>query len=93
MGRPVVGMATYRVLVGYSKYMRDSIKVAGRISYPYMYPRVNMCTRTSIRQVSGGYRIPVGPTITHVKPHQNSHLNNCNTIYSKVQQLVVNIGK
>jgi hypothetical protein len=62
-----LGTAMGRVRVGYNNYPPVNKGVAGRNSYPYLYPRVEIRTRT--HQVSDGYRVPVGFVIPHVKNH------------------------
>jgi hypothetical protein len=56
---PPIGMATGRV----EQLPALSKEVAGRNSYSYPYPWVKIRTH----QVSGGYRVPIGLVIPHVK--------------------------
>jgi hypothetical protein len=58
-------MATGWVRVRQRNYPPGSKEAAGRNSYPYPYPRVEIRTCTHTRWVLGGYRVPVGFVIPH----------------------------
>jgi hypothetical protein len=64
-GEAKLGMAMGRVRIMYSNYLSVSKEDVGRNSYPYPYTWIEIYTRTC--WILGGYRVPVGFVISHIK--------------------------
>jgi hypothetical protein len=60
-----VGMTTGQVWIGQSNYLPASKEAVGRNLY--LYPWIEIHTRIRTHRVSGGYQVPIGFVIPHIK--------------------------